>query len=146
MCGRGKKCQGWSCSSVRHASDPLSSPQTWAVTTSLPWREVPKQSLPWLWELRACTGHWGFLHDQRWGGEKCFGSLGRDFCPRVLPLTLGVGHSPAHLSPRVWLTLALRASSACFGSCCPTCGLPRWPSDKEPACQCRRHKRQGFDP
>ena len=24
--------------------------------------------------------------------------------------------------------------------------LPRWLSDKEPACQCRRHKRLGFDP
>ena len=25
-------------------------------------------------------------------------------------------------------------------------GLPRCASSKEPACQCRRHKRQGFDP
>ena len=23
---------------------------------------------------------------------------------------------------------------------------PRWASDKEPACQCRRHKRHGFEP
>ena len=27
-----------------------------------------------------------------------------------------------------------------------TVGLPRWPSGKEPAFQCRRHKRLGFDP
>ena len=26
------------------------------------------------------------------------------------------------------------------------CGLPRWRSGKESACQCRRLKRQGFDP
>ena len=25
-------------------------------------------------------------------------------------------------------------------------GLPRWPSGKEPTCQCRRHERHGFDP
>ena len=25
-------------------------------------------------------------------------------------------------------------------------GLPRWCSGKEPACQCRRYKRHGFDP
>ena len=25
-------------------------------------------------------------------------------------------------------------------------GLPRWRSDKESACQCRRHRRLGFDP
>ena len=25
-------------------------------------------------------------------------------------------------------------------------GLPRWCSGKEPACQCKRHKRHGFDP
>ena len=25
-------------------------------------------------------------------------------------------------------------------------GLPRWHSGKEPTCQCRRHKRQGFNP
>ena len=25
-------------------------------------------------------------------------------------------------------------------------GLPRWLSGKEPACQCRRHKRCGFNP
>ena len=25
-------------------------------------------------------------------------------------------------------------------------GLPRWHSDKESACQCRRHKRRGFNP
>ena len=25
-------------------------------------------------------------------------------------------------------------------------GLPRWLSDKELDCQCRRHKRHGFDP
>ena len=25
-------------------------------------------------------------------------------------------------------------------------GLPRWPSGKEPTCQCRRHKRHKFDP
>ena len=25
-------------------------------------------------------------------------------------------------------------------------GLPRWLSDKEPACQCRRHRRRRFDP
>ena len=25
-------------------------------------------------------------------------------------------------------------------------GLPRWLNDKEPACQCRRHKRHRFDP
>ena len=25
-------------------------------------------------------------------------------------------------------------------------GLPRWPGGKEPACQCRRHKRCRFDP
>ena len=25
-------------------------------------------------------------------------------------------------------------------------GLPRWLSGKEPACQCRRHRRCGFDP
>ena len=27
-----------------------------------------------------------------------------------------------------------------------TCGLPRWLSGKEPACQCKRRKRRGFDP
>ena len=27
-----------------------------------------------------------------------------------------------------------------------TKGLPRWCCGKEPACQCRRHKRHGFDP
>ena len=26
------------------------------------------------------------------------------------------------------------------------CGLPRWHGDKEPACQCKRRKRRGFDP
>ena len=25
-------------------------------------------------------------------------------------------------------------------------GLPRWYSGKESSCQCRRHKRRGFDP
>ena len=25
-------------------------------------------------------------------------------------------------------------------------GLPRWPGGKEPTCQCRRHKRCGFNP
>ena len=25
-------------------------------------------------------------------------------------------------------------------------GLPRWLSGKEPPCQCRRHRRRGFDP
>ena len=25
-------------------------------------------------------------------------------------------------------------------------GLPRWQSDKEPACQCQRHRRPGFNP
>jgi len=25
-------------------------------------------------------------------------------------------------------------------------GLPRWLSGKESACQCRRHRRQGYDP
>ena len=25
-------------------------------------------------------------------------------------------------------------------------GLPRWISGKEPACQCRRHKKHGFNP
>ena len=28
----------------------------------------------------------------------------------------------------------------------PPTGLPRWLSDKESDCQCRRHKRWGFDP
>ena len=30
--------------------------------------------------------------------------------------------------------------------CIHICGLPRWPSDKEPSCKCRRHKRCGFNP
>ena len=41
-----------------------------------------------------------------------------------------------------------------FGACNIVCvcvcvyvrGLPRWPSGKEPTCQCRRHERHGFDP
>ena len=28
----------------------------------------------------------------------------------------------------------------------PVNGFSRWLSGKEPACQCRRHKRHGFDP
>ena len=30
--------------------------------------------------------------------------------------------------------------------CVQVCGLPRWHSGKESTCQCRRHKRHGFDP
>ena len=30
--------------------------------------------------------------------------------------------------------------------CLPVCGMPRWRSGKGSACQCRRHRRSGFDP
>ena len=33
-----------------------------------------------------------------------------------------------------------------FLQCCGACGLSMWLSGKESACQCRKHKRHGFDP
>ena len=41
---------------------------------------------------------------------------------------------------------AIDSPSHCFLLDFPGKGLPGYSSGKEPACQCRRHKRHGFDP
>ena len=44
------------------------------------------------------------------------------------------------------LTFALpvkKINNKCLNMCV---GLPRWLSSKEPTCQCRKHRRRGFDP
>ena len=54
---------------------------------------------------------------------------------------------PAHLCFHIFGSAfipACNALSLCFSIW--SWLLPRWHGGKEPACQCRRHKRRGFDP
>ena len=66
----------------------------------------------------------------------------------------GTSHIFLH-GPAIKFSLLQNASilvcltSLCIGHtnfCLVTLGLPRWHSGKESACQCRRHKRCGFNP
>lgn len=86
-----------SLSFARHASGPLSSSQTWAITPSPQEREVPKKPLLRLWELRAHTAHWGFLHDQQGRGGVFWATSERILSPASAtprsPLSQGPGLS-----------------------------------------------------
>ena len=120
---------------------------------------------PW-WDSAALLS---FMVFPNWGHSCCFHLITFDWCfpvSAVLPPDKPVGHSTHTLEANtqvrlsqhrtwapqgqatlsVWLIDVFQVPRRVLGTDQVLNVLPRWLSGKESACQCRRHRRHGFDP